>query len=283
MKAPAVPFRPLRFLTSLLLVLLVAACARYSGPIEGDNRPHPGVDRARAMPIQGIDIARYQGRIDFDKVRSYGVHFVYMKATEGNDYIDPMFYDNWNRAKASGMAHGAYHFMTWCSTAAEQAAWFEKMVPVDPTALPPVLDLEWNHGSSCKKKFSKADMLEKIRVMLAAMEAHTGKLPIIYTDSVPPRYPGRGKLRQCVLGALDGGRAARPLRKARLDLLAVDADRHDAGRHRRGGPQRLFRHAGRLDRVPADRVRSARRADPRAERALPASQIRVLASVFGRI
>jgi lysozyme len=178
--APVARF--LRLLCGLAFVVLVAACARYSGPIEGDNDPHPGVDRARAMPIQGIDVARYQGRIDFDRVRAYGVHFVYMKATEGKDYIDPMFYDNWNRAKAAGMAHGAYHFMTWCSTAAEQAAWFEKMVPADPTALPPVLDLEWNHQSSCKVKFSKADILEKIRVMLAAMERHTGKLPIIYTD-----------------------------------------------------------------------------------------------------
>ena len=80
------------------------------------------------------------------------------------------------------MAHGAYHFMTWCSTAAEQARWFVKNVPNDQDALPPVLDLEWNHGSSCKNKFSRADVLEKIRVMLDAMERHTGKLPIIYTD-----------------------------------------------------------------------------------------------------
>jgi lysozyme len=80
------------------------------------------------------------------------------------------------------MPHGAYHFMTWCSLARQQAAWFVENIPSDPDALPPVLDLEWNNDSSCKKKFSKADMLEKIRVMLAAMEAHTGKLPIIYTD-----------------------------------------------------------------------------------------------------
>jgi lysozyme len=80
------------------------------------------------------------------------------------------------------MAHGAYHFMTWCRTAAEQAAWFAKMVPADPSALPPVLDLEWNNHSSCKNKFSREDVLEKVRVMLAAMEAHTGKVPVIYTD-----------------------------------------------------------------------------------------------------
>ena len=55
-------------------------------------------------------------------------------------------------------------------------------VPNDAEALPPVLDLEWNNHSECKNKHNKEDILEKVRVMLAAMEAHTGKLPIIYTD-----------------------------------------------------------------------------------------------------
>ena len=55
----------------------------------------PGVARARALPIQGIDVARYQGAIDFDAVYRSGVRFVYMKGTEGKDYIDPAFRDNW--------------------------------------------------------------------------------------------------------------------------------------------------------------------------------------------
>jgi lysozyme len=198
MFSSALPLRPAHFINGLFAVLALvtlSACARspaeyrtehnvsqVGAPIHGDNRPHPGVARARAMPIQGIDVARYQGAIDFGSVYGSGVRFVYMKGTEGKDYVDPAFKDNWRRARASGMAHGVYHFMTWCSTAAEQARWFVKNVPADSTALPPVLDLEWNHDSSCKKKWSKADVLEKIRVMLAAMEKHTGKMPIIYTD-----------------------------------------------------------------------------------------------------
>ena len=177
-------------LVTLAVLALLSACAEsprsfrteVGPPIHGDNRPHPGVAKARAMPIQGMDVARYQGAIDYSKVYAAGVHFVYMKSTEGDDYVDPNFRDNWRQARASGMAHGAYHFMTWCSTAAAQAKWFIKNVPADQDALPPVLDLEWNHESSCKTKFSKADMLEKIHVMLDAMEKHTGKLPIIYTD-----------------------------------------------------------------------------------------------------
>ncbi len=169
-----------------LLTATLSACAAgmggLYGAIPGDNRPHSGVDRARSMPIQGIDVARYQENVDFPKARAAGIHFVFMKATEGKDYIDPNFQANWIRARDAGMPRGAYHFMTWCSTAAEQAAWFVRNVPSDPSALPPVLDLEWNNHSSCKVKPSKADALEKIQVMLTAMEQHTGKLPIIYTD-----------------------------------------------------------------------------------------------------
>jgi lysozyme len=180
---PSVSFPSLLKAAAVAVTLAVlSACAQSPAtlhtevgpPIHGDNRPHPGVARARALPIQGMDVARYQG--------ASGIHVVYMKATEGKDYVDPAFAENWRKARLSGIAHGAYHFMTWCSTAAQQAAWFIKNVPDDPTALPPVLDLEWNHGSSCKNKFDKADVLEKIRVMLAAMEKHTGKMPIIYTD-----------------------------------------------------------------------------------------------------
>lgn len=179
------PSLVLKALATVLLLALVAACARgLSNRIgtPGDNDPHPGVARARALPVQGLDIARYQGRIDFTAARAGGTHFVYIKATEGKDYVDPSFYDNWYRAREAGVARGAYHFMNWCSLASEQAAWFVSKVPNDPDALPPVLDLEWNNASKCKNKFNREDILEKVRVMLAAMEAHTGKVPIIYTD-----------------------------------------------------------------------------------------------------
>src|SRR5690349_24607461 len=84
------------------LVVVLAACASGGGlygPIQGDNRPHSGVDRARNMPIQGIDVARYQENVDFRAAFAAGTHFVFMKATEGKDYIDPNFRVNWVRAR----------------------------------------------------------------------------------------------------------------------------------------------------------------------------------------
>ena len=148
-----------------------------------DAKPHPGVAKAKRLPVHGIDVSRYQGRIDWASVRAGGTHFAFIKATEGGDYLDPRFSDNWHGARQAGVLRGAYHFVYWCRPAHEQADWFRRNVPNDPDALPPVLDVEWNPDSrTCRRRVSKPEALQMIRVMLQAMEAHTGKRPIIYTD-----------------------------------------------------------------------------------------------------
>lgn len=172
----------LRVFIAASVLSLLSACFT-GGIVEGDNKPHPGVNKARNLPIKGVDISRYQGEVDFSAARRAGTRFAFIKATEGGDYLDPAFARNWQRSAQAGMVRGAYHFMTWCRPAAEQAAWFAANVPNDPYSLPPVLDLEWNnHSASCPTMPSPEIALEQTRIMLAAMEAHSGKLPIIYTD-----------------------------------------------------------------------------------------------------
>src|SRR5262245_45992334 len=75
------------------------------------KKPHNGVAVAHPMPIQGIDVSYWQGDIDWRKVADAGVHFAYIKATEGGDHLDAKFLDNWRAAKLAGVARGAYHFM----------------------------------------------------------------------------------------------------------------------------------------------------------------------------
>jgi len=173
-----------KFICAAVVGLCVASCGQLpSHPIRGDNHPHPGVRRARGLPVQGIDVSRYQGRIDFNQVRAAGMHFVFIKATEGADYVDPNFAHNWRAARAAGIPRAAYHFMSWCRTAADQAKWFEANVPNDPDALPPIVDVEWtSHSRSCPDRPSPDEAFAKLAVMLDLLERYTGKLPIIYTD-----------------------------------------------------------------------------------------------------
>lgn len=156
------------------------AAAYY--PKKGDSAPHHGVNAARRMVIQGIDVSRWQDEIDWDKVKDAGTRFAFIKATEGGDHLDPNFRRNWDGAKKAGVPRGAYHFVWWCRPAKDQVRWFKRHIPRDPDALPPVLDVEWQNGSQCTRKVSREDALAKIRTMLAALQAHTGKKPIIYTD-----------------------------------------------------------------------------------------------------
>jgi lysozyme len=179
-------FSRLRLALVAALTLAAAGCSidpldRY--PHKSDARPHPGVAKAKYKPIHGIDVSKWQGEIDWQAVRKAGTRFVFIKATEGGDHLDERFYANWNGARSAGIAHAAYHFVFWCRPAHEQAEWFVKHIPNDPLALPPVLDVEWNgHSRTCPKKVPREVAHEKIRVMLAELERHTGKRPIIYTD-----------------------------------------------------------------------------------------------------
>jgi lysozyme len=166
--------------------LALASCAKQAHHTEGglgDVKPHPAVAKAHRMPVQGIDVSRWQGKIDWASVAASGKQFAFIKATEGGDHIDPRFLENWYGAKQAGMVRGAYHFVYWCRPAADQARWFKQNVPNDPGALPPVLDVEWNNQSkTCPQKVDKQTALSMIQHMLNEMERHTGKRPIIYTD-----------------------------------------------------------------------------------------------------
>lgn len=163
--------------------LVLASCSSGNYDRLGDARPHPGVAAARHLPIHGIDVSKWQGKIDWASVAGAGTQFAFIKATEGGDHVDPRFLENWVGAKKAGIPRGAYHFMFWCRSAAQQAAWFKQVVPRDPGAMPPVLDLEWNGESRlCPHKVTREKALEMIGLMLREMEAHTGKRPIIYTD-----------------------------------------------------------------------------------------------------
>lgn len=131
--------------------------------------------------VHGVDVSRWQGEIDWAKLRSQGANFAYIKATDGGDHLDPMFAKNWREADRAGLKRGAYHFFYWCRSASSQADWFIRNVPRDPNALPPVIDVEWNHLSSCKKRPSRATVLEKMQVFMDRLEAHYGQRPVIYT------------------------------------------------------------------------------------------------------
>ncbi|MEP9399087.1 GH25 family lysozyme [Mesorhizobium sp. KR2-14] len=135
----------------------------------------------RALAVHGVDVSRWQADIDWPKLRTQGANFAFIKATDGGDHLDPMFRKNWRAAHEAGLKRGAYHFFYWCRTAGEQADWFIRNVPREPGALPPVIDVEYNGESSCKRRLSPETIREKMQVFMDKLERHYGQRPIIYT------------------------------------------------------------------------------------------------------
>ena len=129
--------------------------------------------------IQGIDISHHNGAIDWRAVGAGDIRFVYMKASEGEGFVDPKFKLNWERAGQTDLYRGAYHFFTQCRTAEQQAANFIRVAGDMNGALPPALDLE--HMGPCREGPTTARIDLEVKKMMDILESHYGVRPVLYT------------------------------------------------------------------------------------------------------
>lgn len=133
------------------------------------------------FPLHGLDVSHHQGEIDWNAVATDPPAFVFMKATEGGDFRDTRFQENWQEAARVGIPRGAYHFFTLCRPGADQARNFIDAVPRDPAALPPVVDLEF--GGNCADRPDQAAFVAELQAFLDPVERHYGRSAMIYTTA----------------------------------------------------------------------------------------------------
>jgi lysozyme len=127
--------------------------------------------------VPGIDVSYWNAGIDWPKVRAAGQRFTFIKASEGDGYLDPTFDDNWRGAKPAGLLRGAYHFFRANVDAKKQANKFIDYVRSmnDDGELPPVLDLETHDGQTRDKVISRA------KTWLELVETAFQRKAIIYS------------------------------------------------------------------------------------------------------
>jgi lysozyme len=165
-------FASLRLTLSGLTMLSVLAFSFYQGWLHF-NYPNP-----QRFPIHGIDVSHHQHTIDWAKLDKQQSRFVYIKATEGGDFIDPLFQQNWQQAQALQLPTGAYHYFTFCRSGLEQAQNFIRTVPNLITNLPPVIDLE---PGSCQGKLPAIVWVrQELQTLLTTLQQHYAKPPILY-------------------------------------------------------------------------------------------------------
>ncbi len=63
--------------------------------------------------VKGVDISSYQEDVDFTALRSEGIEFAFIKATEGAEHTDTSFASKWSEAEAAGLTTGAYLFFSF--------------------------------------------------------------------------------------------------------------------------------------------------------------------------
>jgi lysozyme len=126
----------------------------------------------------GIDVSHHQGPIDWPRVSQDDISFAYIKATEGADFVDNRFAENWRGADAAGLLRGTYHFFTLCTAGERQAQNFLQVVPDDRDALPPAVDLEL--AGNCRARPAQAIVERELNVFLELVERATGQTAILY-------------------------------------------------------------------------------------------------------
>lgn len=140
-----------------------------------------GQSRAEAAePVYaGIDISRYQGTVDFDRVAADGIDIVYMRAGEGNDYIDPEYERNYQQAREAGLKSGAYLYVTATTVdeGREQAKFFASLLQGKEFACRPVMDFENLRG------LNRQTANDIALAFLQTLEEETGVTPAIYTGA----------------------------------------------------------------------------------------------------
>jgi lysozyme len=141
----------------------------------------------------GIDVSAHQEVIDWERVSLDGITFAYIKATEGGDYTDARFDENWRGAKEAGLDRGAYHYFTLCTPGADQARHFLDVAPPESDALAPAVDLEL--AGNCSARPSPAVVNEQLDDFVRLIERAWGREVVLYVgDDFELVYPVRHEL-----------------------------------------------------------------------------------------
>ncbi|MCX7944851.1 MAG: glycoside hydrolase family 25 protein [Deltaproteobacteria bacterium] len=162
-----------------MLILIVASCGYESQEDRLFEQLPMEVKSCitdRNKIVHGIDVSYYQGNIDWNKVAAEGHKFAFIRVSDGLNYIDSKFTQNWKGAKSAGIIRGAYQFFRPNLDAVAQAQLLiDKMGPLEKGDLPPVIDVENTGG------LSPSQVAAQIGKWISHIETKLGVKPIIYT------------------------------------------------------------------------------------------------------
>lgn len=125
--------------------------------------------------LKGIDVSKWQGTINWDKVAADGVIYAFIRVSDG--FVeDGQFSYNWAEAKRVGVIRGVYQFFRPGKDPVAQAELLlQRMGPLGADDLPPVIDVEATDGQTAEV------IVQKIHLWVETIEKALGRRPIIYS------------------------------------------------------------------------------------------------------
>jgi len=142
--------------------------------VDGEVRARVCADGATT---KGIDVSKWQGTIDWSKVRNAGVAFAFIRVSDGANSHDSKFAANWAGARNAGVIRGAYQFFRPAQSVTAQADLLLDAIggSYTPGDLPPVIDVEDDAG------LSTTTVASRVRQWVDRVHAALGVTPIVYT------------------------------------------------------------------------------------------------------
>jgi len=126
--------------------------------------------------VEGLDVSNHQGIIDWEKIDTQ-YQFVFVKATEGDTFVDKQFIKNAESVKKTGRILGAYHFFHFNYKGIDQADNFINTAG-NIIDLPPVIDFEFSGNPI---NYKKEIIVDELRNCINRLEEHYKHSVIIYT------------------------------------------------------------------------------------------------------
>lgn len=131
--------------------------------------------------VRGIDVSHHAGQIDWAQVAAAGVHFAWLKASEGADLRDRRFVENARGAQDAGLLVGPYHFFTFCRSGEEQARHYLEVIAEVPRTLPAAVDVE--SVGNCANPPDPSVIRQQLEVFLETVERTLGERLVVYSIS----------------------------------------------------------------------------------------------------
>ncbi|RRK09842.1 lysozyme [Lactiplantibacillus garii] len=130
--------------------------------------------------VRGVAVSQNDGYLDFAALQNDGLKFIYLHATQGASYSDDNFSSNYQRILGTSLGVGVVHVFSFSSSAAAQAAYFEKTVGANTGNLPIAIQVQYYGDYSAKTVQVKRERT-KLRALVLKLTNYYDRQCVVWS------------------------------------------------------------------------------------------------------